>query len=69
MCSRCDDTVLRLIVSSAAISGFEQSSGEQHQHVDLAAGETGRQAAAARDAMAGGLQHGVDGCRVEPSVA
>ncbi len=64
MCSRCDDTVLRLMVRAAAICGFDDPR-EQHEHVDLAARQPGRQRGSARDAVARSGEHGRDRVAVE----
>ena len=53
--SRCGDLLVR------------QAARDQPQHLDLARGEPGRALAAARHAVAGGAEHGLDRVAVEPA--
>ena len=54
------------ITSRAAISLFESPRASSRSTSTSRGGEPGRPFAAARDAMAGGAEHGLDGVGVEP---
>ena len=69
MCSTWLPTVFGEMTSRAPISRFESPRATQPQHLDLAGGQALGSLAAARDAMAGRAEHGLDGIAVEAAGA